>query len=93
MLINSNSIDSDSFLGHSIKLETLISEGYIYPIKDPSTNGGKYDQTYTTVEISKTGDLYKYKVTIVKDGSEGKDPYISADKDVYALTREDITIP
>ncbi|KEF39449.1 prepilin-type N-terminal cleavage/methylation domain-containing protein [Schinkia azotoformans MEV2011] len=94
MLVNTNtkSSDPESFLDIPITLETLISEGHIYPVKDPSINGAYYDQENTTVEISKISSGYQYIVKLVGNGLAIENAY-TPNKDAYTLKREDITIP
>lgn len=86
--INSNSLKDQSLPSDPIKLETLITEGYIFSIKDPSISGGYYDQIKTTVKFSKTGSSYQYYVKL----SSTDHFYITDEKDVYTLTRKDITL-
>ena len=90
MLLNTKSTASDSIIGNPIKLDTLISEGYIYQVKDPSTNGNYYDEQNSTVTISKNGTSFNYFVKLVRISSNHI--YTPEDEDVYALTRDDIKI-
>lgn len=89
ILFNTKSLKIQTFPSEPIKLIELISEGYIFPVKNPSTKGEYYDEQNTTVKILKTGNTYYYYVKL----SSSDHSYTPDNKDVYSLTREDINIP
>lgn len=92
MHMNTKTSDPESFLDNPITLQKLISEGHIHPVKDPSVNSATYDQDKTTVKITNTSNGYHYIVLLV--GKDSPNSYIlDKNKDVYLLSREDITIP
>jgi type IV pilus assembly protein PilA len=62
--------------GETVTLKTLIDEGYIEPLTDPSANDNKgYDQEASKVEVTKTSNQFTYTVTLLayKEGTGGGD--------------------
>ena len=76
---------------NKIKLITLISEGYLDSIKDPSIFSENYDENSTSVIIKNSGNDTQYFVVLV--GSDNSQYIREPVKEVYSLTREDIKIP
>jgi type IV pilus assembly protein PilA len=78
----------------TVTLATLVSNGYIDSVKDPSATSSTYDQTKTLVTYVKSGTQNLYKVTLV--AADGTTNYVNSDglaKDASNLQRSDITLP
>ncbi len=80
----------------AIQLNTLVTNGYLNPIKDPNgnTEAPNYSLTNSTVTIhnSSTG-VYEYRVVLVGGATSGATTYINAAKDAGALIRADVSLP
>jgi type IV pilus assembly protein PilA len=82
-------VTADEVAGGTISLDTLIENGYLEPVEDPSGSG--YDMTNSLVTIGDDGNgNYTYTVTLIEDG--GGITYIDGTEEPGDLTRDDIDL-
>lgn len=75
----------------TIDLETLVENGYLEEVDNPSDKSGGYSETGSIVTVQKDGNNFIYKVTLVGGGTSGK-TYITNTKEVDDLLREDVAL-
>ncbi|MCD7032911.1 type II secretion system GspH family protein [Metabacillus sp. GX 13764] len=78
--------------GVTVPISTLITNGHLESIKNPSASG-EYDTTNTTVVIKKSGSNYEYDVTLAASATVKYTTDAGAIKDAKNLTRTDIQNP
>ncbi|WP_338777417.1 prepilin-type N-terminal cleavage/methylation domain-containing protein [Metabacillus sp. FJAT-52054] len=76
----------------TITLKSLLDDGQIEDIKNPSDKG--YNTTTSVVAVTKnaTTKALEFKVTLISDATANPPTYINA-KEVKLLTREDVQNP
>jgi len=77
----------------TVTLQTLINEGFLDPITDPSDKPNKYNETSTQVVISQDSTTKKFTYKVSLYSSDGSHNYIKdASADVFELERDDIQL-